>query len=258
MATELAAGQPSTYDTVRAYEAWIRQTVEYDLNAPLPAPETDAVHDLLFESNRGFCEQIASALAIMLRTQGVPTRVTTGYVSGTRDPITGVFEVRASDAHAWVEVWFPETGWQPFDPTANVPLAGDAEVDSVGVGLITALGGFVGVHRRALGVVALLGLAAMLTFWLAGRLLYRRRRGRWGVLQDRFARAAERRGARPGATNPEMAARWASDCDGDVAARAEQVAGQLDRVSFDPGFVDDDREYGDIEKLMGSLDGAAR
>ena len=59
----------------------------------------------------------------MLRTQGVPTRVATGYAAGTRDRIAGVYEVRASDAHAWVEVWFPETGWQAFDPTASVPFS---------------------------------------------------------------------------------------------------------------------------------------
>ncbi len=138
LATELADGLPSTYDTVRAYEAWLADNVEYDLNAPLPDPGEDAVHDFLFDSRLGFCEQIASALTVMLRTQGVPARLATGYLPGSRDRIAGVYEVKASDAHAWVEVWFPETGWQAFDPTAAVPLSADADVESIGADLARA------------------------------------------------------------------------------------------------------------------------
>ncbi len=146
LADELAAGASSTYDVIRAYEAWMSANVEYDLDAPLPDPGEDAVHDFLFDSQVGFCEQIASALTIMLRTQGVPARLATGYVSGTRDEVAGVFEVRASDAHAWVEVWFPETGWQAFDPTAFVPLSADADRESVGADLVAGIGTFVGEH----------------------------------------------------------------------------------------------------------------
>ena len=126
--------------------------VEYDLNAPLPETDEDAIHDFLFDSKLGFCEQIASSLTIMLRTQGVPARLATGYVSGSRDEVAGVFEVRAADAHAWVEVWFPETGWQAFDPTAAVPLSAEAEIESVGGDLAAlAPGGDVAGHVARLG-----------------------------------------------------------------------------------------------------------
>ena len=70
--------------------------VVYDLDAPTPTAGVDAVDDFLFTSRRGFCEQIASALAVMLRTQGVPARLATGYVPGERDRISGVWKVRAS------------------------------------------------------------------------------------------------------------------------------------------------------------------
>jgi len=56
----------------------------------------------------------------------VPARLATGYVPGDWDPITSSYRVRESDAHAWTEVWFPTFGWVPFDPTADVPLSGDA------------------------------------------------------------------------------------------------------------------------------------
>ena len=97
----------------------------------------------------------------MLRTQGVPARLVTGYVSGTRDEIAGVFEVKASDAHAWVEVWFPETGWQAFDPTASVPLSADTEAGSVGADLAAGIATFVG-DRPAQVLFAVGGAFALL------------------------------------------------------------------------------------------------
>lgn len=250
LADELAAGLGSTYDVVRAYEAWMTDNVEYDLDAPLPDPGEDAVHDFLFDSRLGFCEQIASALTIMLRTQGVPARLATGYVSGTRDEVAGVFEVRASDAHAWVEVWFPETGWQAFDPTAAVPLSANAEIDSVGADVV---GGALGLLAdRPLQTLSLVALAAgALAATRVGRTLVdRRRRGRWGVLQDRFAALATGRGGPPNASNPARADRW-SGADDEAVARL--VAERLDRVAFDPAFADEDSVFAETRELVGTL-----
>ncbi len=101
---------------------------------PLPAG-ADAVEQFLFEDRRGFCEQIGTSLVVLLRSLGIPARLGVGYVSGERNPFTGLYEVRASDAHAWAEVWFPGVGWQIFDPTASVPLAGDSGLAGAGSGL---------------------------------------------------------------------------------------------------------------------------
>ena len=251
LADELAAGATSTYDVIRAYEAWMTDNVEYDLNAPLPDPGEDAVHDFLFDSQLGFCEQIASALTIMLRTQGVPARLTAGYVSGTRDEVAGVYEVRASDAHAWVEVWFPETGWQAFDPTAAVPLSANAEKGSVGADLLAGASGYVGDHPLTVLLVAGLGFGGAAALRLARTAIARRRRGRWGTLQDRFTVVAGRRGAPPAAANPTLAAAWSGDDD---EAVARLVAERLDRVAFDPSFADADEIYDDTRRLVGSLD----
>jgi len=257
LADELAAGLSSTYDVVMAYEAWLSQNVEYDLNAPVPDPGEDAVDDFLFDSRRGFCEQIASALTVMLRTQGVPARLVTGYIPGDRDAVTGVFEVRASDAHAWVEVWFPDTGWQAFDPTASVPLAGDVDGGTIGAELLAGAGGFVSRHAAPVATVAVVVALALGGATLLRERRRRRERGRWGLLHDRFAAAAVSRGARPGAPATVLAAAFAGGEDG-LGATASEVAARLDRAAFDPTFDrDDDASFAATRTLVGSLAGAS-
>lgn len=250
LAEELARPGRSTYDTVRAYEAWIAANTAYDLDAPIPDQGLDAVDDFLFVSQRGFCEQIASALTVMLRSQGVPARLATGYLPGERDRVSGVWEVRASDAHAWVEVWFPDSGWQAFDPTANVPLAGDAVVGSVGSDLLSAA--FSGVMSRPVevGSVVAAGLVGLAAVRFVIELRRRRRRGRWGLLQDRFTTLTA---MHPDSTNlairtnPQRGDRLLSmfdHGDGDVAMCVRSaitiVVEALDRVTFDPSWSEVD------------------
>ena len=97
--------------------------VRYSTDIPPLLPGQDAVNQFLFGSRVGYCEQISTALAVMLRTLGVPAREAIGYVPGPFDPLSDLYEIQAKDAHAWVQVWFPGAGWQSFDPTAQVPLA---------------------------------------------------------------------------------------------------------------------------------------
>ena len=126
LARSITAGATTDYDKVQAIERWMGEHTTYSLNAPLAPSGVDVVDHFLFTSKVGWCEQIASSLAVMLRSAGVPTRLATGYVPGDWDPVTASYRVRERDAHAWTEVWFPSVGWVPFDPTADVPLAGDA------------------------------------------------------------------------------------------------------------------------------------
>ena len=60
-------------------------------------------------------------MAVMLRSIGIPSRLVTGFQSGTFNPITELYVVRASDAHSWVEAWLPDRGWTTFDPTPIDP-----------------------------------------------------------------------------------------------------------------------------------------
>ena len=257
LATSLRTPGESTYDTILAYEAWLGANTEYDLDAPIPADGADAVDDFLFESQLGFCEQIASTLTIMLRSQGVPARLATGYVPGERDRVSGVWNVRGSDAHAWVEVWFPQTGWQAFDPTAEVPLAADAGDGTVGGDLIGATVSSIASYRLEIGATLLAAAVA----WGLLRLLdlagHRRRRGRWGLLQDRFAvlTGPGPTGAEPVRTNAQIAT---SVTGPEHEVTAQVVADQLDRVAFDPSWVDDDEQFERARSALATLERSSR
>jgi transglutaminase-like putative cysteine protease len=260
LATSLRTPGESTYDTILAYEAWLGANTEYDLDAPVPADGEDAVDDFLFESRLGFCEQIATTLTIMLRSQGVPARLATGYVPGERDRVSGVWNVRGTDAHAWVEVWFPQTGWQPFDPTAEVPLAADAGGDTIGGDLIAATVSSIASHRVQIMLVVLAVGVLVVAVRLIALLRYRRRRGRWGLLQDRFGALADSTvlpGPVPGrtvpATNPQIAA---AIIDDGRRAAALAVAHELDRSAFDPSWVDDDQRFEQTRSALATLERA--
>jgi transglutaminase-like putative cysteine protease len=77
----------------------------------------------LFNSRVGYCQQFSGAMALLLRMGGVPARVAAGFTSGNREGASGPFLVSDIDAHAWVEVWFPQYGWVRFDPTPAVAPA---------------------------------------------------------------------------------------------------------------------------------------
>ncbi len=126
LAVQITAGATTSYAKVQAITGWLATHTKYSLDAPLsPRSASDTVDYFVFESRRGWCEQIASTLTVMLRLEGVPARIATGYATGDADALTGRYTVREADAHAWTEVYFPGIGWQGFDPTSRVPLAGD-------------------------------------------------------------------------------------------------------------------------------------
>ncbi len=123
LARQITASQPTEYDKVTAVQRWLQQNTRYNLNIPPEPAGVDAVDYFLFGSRQGFCEHIASAMAILLRSAGVPTRFVTGFNTGQLNPLTGYWQVRESDAHSWVEVYYPNVGWVEYDPTHVVPPA---------------------------------------------------------------------------------------------------------------------------------------
>ena len=116
LAADMTAGLATPEQRARALERRLRHDYGYTLEL-LPAPVADPLATFLFVRKKGHCEYFASAMAVMLRTLGIPSRVVTGFASGVYNPMTGWQVVRASDAHSWVEAWLPQRGWVTFDPT---------------------------------------------------------------------------------------------------------------------------------------------
>jgi len=122
LAREVIEGSATDELKARAIEKYLRRNYGYTLQL-LPATVPDPLANFLFERRKGHCEYFASAMAVMLRTVGIPSRVATGFGSGTYNPLTGWQVVRASDAHSWVEAWIAGKGWRTFDPTPPDPTA---------------------------------------------------------------------------------------------------------------------------------------
>ncbi len=116
LAVELAAPHDNHFDKVTALNNYLL-TIPYDFFPPAHPPGAEVVDNFLFVDKRGFCEMYATSLVVMARSLGIPARLATGYGSGSYSPVTGYYEVRFSDAHSWAEIYFPDYGWVPFDPT---------------------------------------------------------------------------------------------------------------------------------------------
>jgi hypothetical protein len=104
------------FDKALAIESYLRNRFTYTLNLTGKLADDPLAH-FLFETRAGHCEYFASAMIIMLRTIGVPSREVNGFLPGEFNELGGDYIVRASDAHSWVEVYFPGADWQVFDPT---------------------------------------------------------------------------------------------------------------------------------------------
>ena len=119
LAAGIAADQPSPFDTAVAIQEFLRGHIAYDENIAPPPADQDVVDYVLFDSRRGYCEYYASAMAVMLRAEGIPARVAAGYFAVPYDREQEGYLYREENAHLWVEAFFPGYGWIPFEPTAS-------------------------------------------------------------------------------------------------------------------------------------------
>ncbi len=97
-------------------EAHLKTEYTYDLSSP-SGGAADPLYDFLFVSHAGHCEFFSTAMAILLREAGVPTRNVTGFIGGTYNRFGKYYSVRQGDAHSWVEAYIAGDGWKRFDPT---------------------------------------------------------------------------------------------------------------------------------------------
>jgi|SRR5581483_11729136 len=123
LTAEITRSSRNDYDKAAAVEHYLRTNFGYTLELP-QTKLRDPIANFLFERRQGHCEFFASSMAVMLRTVGIPSRVVNGFRSDEFNDITGSYVVRAKDAHAWVEAYFPGYGWQMFDPTPSGAATG--------------------------------------------------------------------------------------------------------------------------------------
>jgi hypothetical protein len=119
LALQITAGRTNPYDQAQAIESFLRANYSYTLTPSTPPRNVDPLTYFLFTSKQGYCEYFATAMGDMLRSLGIPTRLVNGFGPGTFDEKLNRYVVRESDAHTWVEVYFPRYGWIPFEPTPD-------------------------------------------------------------------------------------------------------------------------------------------
>ena len=115
-----ASGNP--YDIATGIERYLRTTYAYATVINNPPANRDVADYFLFDAKEGYCEYFATAMTVLLRANSIPARVVTGYLPGARQA-DGRFLSRESQAHSWVEVYFPQYGWITFDPTPRPDVA---------------------------------------------------------------------------------------------------------------------------------------
>jgi protein-glutamine gamma-glutamyltransferase len=123
LARGLAKGAPSTYDVTERIERYLLSNYTYDEHVPQARYPLEA---FLFEQRRGYCQQFSGAMTLMLRMDGIPARVGSGFKPTVYDAAAGTWQVRPVDAHSWVEVFFGGVGWVSFDPTPAAPVKSTA------------------------------------------------------------------------------------------------------------------------------------
>ncbi len=235
-----AAGEGTIAERARRLERFLLERYEYGLDVD-DTEARDPLTWFLFERRRGHCEYFATAMAILLRTQGIPARVVNGFTAGERSRLFDTYIVRRRDAHSWVEAHLPESGWTTFDPTPptgvvvtplgdavelwrRVELIWDDNVIgfnyTVQIGMLGSIQDAVAAARRWIAptrsailaaLAAALGLALMVAWirWVRRRRVAARHRI---AFYDQAARILARRGfrRRPEQTPWELAAEFAA------------------------------------------------
>jgi protein-glutamine gamma-glutamyltransferase len=117
LARTIAGDARTAADKAQRIESYLKDgSYTYSLAQP-DVGDRLPLEVFLFEQKRGHCEYYSSAMAVMLRTLGVPARNVTGFVGGQYNPYGGYYALRQGDAHSWVEVYQRGAGWVTYDPT---------------------------------------------------------------------------------------------------------------------------------------------
>ena len=116
LARQATSPAANPYDKAMALQTYLQTRYQYTLDQGSISAK-DPLANFLFVRKAGHCEYFATAMTMMLRTLGIPSRYINGFQTGEYNDVGGDYIVRASDAHSWVEAYFPGRGWITFDPT---------------------------------------------------------------------------------------------------------------------------------------------
>ncbi|MBZ5499316.1 MAG: DUF3488 and transglutaminase-like domain-containing protein [Acidobacteriia bacterium] len=117
LAQRVTAEAVTGFAKARALESYLRTAYGYSLELKGTPNSADPLAMFLFDVRRGHCEYFATAMAVMLRQLGIPSRLVNGFRAGEYNSLSDHWTVRQYNAHSWVEAWFPPYGWIEFDPT---------------------------------------------------------------------------------------------------------------------------------------------
>jgi hypothetical protein len=132
LAFEISKDKPTDWERAKAINDYLKQNHRYTLNPKRGAGPTP-LEDFLFFSKEGYCEHYATAMVMLLRHLGIPSRIVTGFLQGQWNRYGNYFLVRQQDAHSWVEAYIPGRGWTTFDPTPSQGLTTPVEASWLGL-----------------------------------------------------------------------------------------------------------------------------
>lgn len=137
LALDLTANKETWYDKAKAIENYFdRPEFQYDQKeVAIPEEEQDYVDQFLFETMKGYCDNFSTSMVVMMRSVGIPTRWVKGYTEGDfrgmSDSGKRLYIITNNNAHSWVEVFFPDVGWVPFEPTKGFANNAQFSYDNV-------------------------------------------------------------------------------------------------------------------------------
>lgn len=140
LARDTAKGATDDLGRAKAVEAYLRDNFAYTRDTMGVKWSGNPVEQFLFDMKAGHCELFASSMVVILRTLHIPARLVTGFYVNRYNPVTGYYEVRESDGHAWVEAYLEPHGWVTFEPTSSFELPKRSQRLFVATGLVRYLG----------------------------------------------------------------------------------------------------------------------
>lgn len=118
VAQDVTAQASSRYDQALALQQYLRDPMNFRYDTTVTPNGSDSISEFL-DSGEGFCVQFASTMVVLARALGIPARLAVGFLGGEATP-DSTYVVRGSDAHAWPELYFADSGWVRFEPTPAV------------------------------------------------------------------------------------------------------------------------------------------